>query len=345
MKKSPRRGPNRMTMHEVAKLIGVSPMTVSRVLSADPKVKAETRDRVKAAIKKIGYAPNPAARSLAGAKALRVGLLYSNPSATYLNELLVGILEESSAIGCEIVLEKCGPKGERAAIDKMLDGGIDGVLFPPPPSDSKTLRDRLREANVPFVRVGGQRSDSLDLSVGIDNFEAAATMARYLISLGHRKIAFIRGASNQHDSVERYAGFKAALHEAGLKIRPDRIKQGAFTYRSGLAAAEELLSGKDRPTAIFASNDDMAAAAVATAHRFHLEVPRDLTVVGFDDTLLATTISPALTTIRQPIAAMARKALEILVEEIRQRAAGGTTAPKKVLLKYSLIKRESSAAL
>ncbi len=332
-------------MHQVAKLIGVSPMTVSRVLSADPKVKPETRERVKAAIKKIGYAPNAAARSLAGAKTIRIGLLYSNPSATYLNELLVGILEESSAIGCQIVLEKCGVKDERAALDKMLEGGVDGVLFPPPLSESNALRNRLRTAKIPFVSIAGSRAGDPSLSVGIDNFEAAATMTRYLLSLGHRKIAFILGAANQHESAERYSGFEAALHEAKLKPHPNFVKRGAFTYRSGLVAAEELLSSNDRPTAIFASNDDMAAAAIATAHRLHLDVPRNLTVVGFDDTLLATTISPTLTTVHQPIAAMARKALEILAEEIRQRSVGGTTIPKKILLKYSLVKRESSMSI
>ena len=343
MKKAPRRGPKRLTMHQVAKLIGVSPMTVSRVLSADPKVKAETRDRVKAAVEKIGYAPNTAARSLAGARVLRIGLLYGNPSVAYLNEMLVGIIEESSTIGCQIVLERCGPRGERAAIVKMINGGVDGVLLPPPLSDSGMLRERLRSANVPFVCVAGSRNGDPDLSVGIDNFEAAATMTRFLLALGHRKIAFIRGASNQHESGERYAGFEAALGEENLKPRADYMRQGTFTYRSGLLAAEGLLSTKDRPTAIFASNDDMAAAVVATAHRFHLEVPQDLTVVGFDDTLLATTISPALTTIHQPIAAMARKALEILVEDVRQRDHGNTDVPKKILFRYSLVKRESSS--
>src|ERR1700735_2117220 len=255
-----------MTMHEVAKLIGVSPMTVSRVLSASPKVKGETRERVLAAIKQLGYAPNQAARSLASASSIRIGLLYSNPSAAYLNEFLVGILEESSRTGCQIVLEKCGSRSERTAIEHMLLDGLHGILLPPPLSDSRLVRDMLREANMPFVGVAGSSGEGAGSSVCIDNFAAAAAMTRRLLSLGHTAIAFIHGAPNQLASGQRYEGFLAALGEAGIEPHPSQVKQGAFTYRSGLAAAEQLLSASDRPTAIFASNDDMAAAAIATAH-------------------------------------------------------------------------------
>ena len=170
-------------------------------------------------------------------------------------------------------------------------------------------------------------------------------MTRYLLSLGHQKIGFILGAPNQTSSGQRYAGFAAAMHEAKLEVRRDWVKQGSFTYRSGLLAAEKLLTVGDHPSAIFASNDDMAAAAIAVAHRLHLDVPANLTIVGFDDTPLATTIWPALTTVRQPVAAMARKATELLLEEIRLRGSGRTLVPLQHFLNFSLVKRESSARL
>jgi LacI family transcriptional regulator, galactose operon repressor len=331
-----------MTMHEAAKLIGVSPMTVSRVLSGESKnVKQETRERVLAEIKRIGYAPNAAARSLAAARTLRIGLLYNNPSAAYLNEFLVGILDESGRSDCQITLENCSTHNERAAVRKLLSDGLDGILLPPPLSDSKQVLESLRSAEIPFVCVAG--STAAGLSVCIDNFAAAKAMTSHLLTLGHRDIAFILGAPNQLASAQRHAGFVAALDGIGVKLRPTRIKQGNFTYRSGLTAANELLNVADRPTAIFASNDDMAAAAIATAHRLHLEVPGDLTVVGFDDTLLATTIWPPLTTIRQPIAMMAKKALELLIKEIRLRSSGETLQPLQQLLKFALVKRDSSA--
>jgi LacI family transcriptional regulator len=330
-------------MHEVAKHVGVSPMTVSRVLSGDANVKAEMRRRVESAIKEMGYSPNVAARNLARASTVHIGLLYSNPSAAYLNELLVGVLEQSSHAGCQVVLEKCGARNERKVIEKLLRDGVDGIILPPPLSDSKIALEALRSARIPFISVATGRADGEGLSVRINDFEAAAAMTRHLLALGHRDIGFIIGAPNQTASAQRHAGFVAALREAGLEPRPEWVKQGSFSYRSGLLAAEELFAAPERPSAIFASNDDMAAAAIAVAHRLQLDVPKDLTIVGFDDTPLATTIWPALTTVRQPVAAMARKAIDLLLEEIRLRGLGRSLEPLQHLLNFSLVVRESSS--
>ena len=345
VKRTQRRRRNAVTMHEVAKHIGVSPMTVSRVLSGDANVRSETRQRVEAAIKELGYSPNVAARNLAKAASVHIGLLYTNPSAAYMNELLVGVLEQSSHTGCQIVLEKCGARSERTVIEKLMRDGITGVILPPPLSDSKVALEALRAAKIPFIAVATGRPEADGLSVRINDFEAAAAMTRYLLSLGHRKLGFIVGAPNQTASAQRYAGFAAALHESQLAVRRDWVKQGSVSYRSGLLAAEQLLAAEDRPSAIFASNDDMAAATIAVAHRLGLDVPADLTIVGFDDTPLATTIWPALTTVRQPVAAMARKAMELLLEEIRLRGTGRTLEPLQQFLNFSLVKRDSSAPL
>jgi LacI family transcriptional regulator len=328
-------------MHEVAKHAGVSPMTVSRALSGDAHVEAATRQRVQAAVKELGYSPNVAARNLARAASLHIGLLYNNPSAAYLNELLVGVLEQSSQAGCQIVLEKCGVRNERTAIERLIRDGVGGIILPPPLSDSNIALDALRAAKIPFISVATGRPEAEGLSVRIDDQEASAAMARHLLSLGHREIGFIIGAANQTVSAQRQAGFETALREAGVQVRPE----GSFTYRSGLVAAEQILDSANHPTAIFASNDDMAAAAIAVAHRLHLDVPKDLTIVGFDDTPLATTIWPALTTVRQPVAAMARKAVELLLEEIRLRRLGETQGPVQHVMNFTLVKRESSAPI
>jgi LacI family transcriptional regulator len=343
VKKSARRRRNAVTMHEVAKHIGVSPMTVSRVLSGDAKVRDETRERVQAAIRELGYSPNVAARNLAKASTVHIGLVYNNPSSAYLNELLVGVLEQSSDAGCQVVLEKCGVRGERAAITKLIKDGVNGIILPPPLSDSRAALEALRATKLPFIAVAGGRPEAKGLSVRINDFEAAAAMTRYLLSLGHRDLGFIVGAPNQTASAQRYAGFVAALRSAGAKLHPEWVKHGSFSYRSGLLAAEQLLTAAKRPSAIFASNDDMAAATIAVAHRLQLEVPSELTIAGFDDTPLATTIWPTLTTVRQPIAAMARKAVELLLEEVRLRHHDQTLAPLQFFLKFSLVKRKSSA--
>jgi LacI family transcriptional regulator len=210
-------------------------------------------------------------------------------------------------------------------------------------SDSRAAIDALKSRDIPFVAIATGRLEGTGLTVRIDDFEAAASMTRYLISLGHRQIGFIRGAPNQLASAERFAGFKAALREAQIPLRLDWVKQGSFTYRSGLLASEQLLAGPERPSAIFASNDDMAAAAVSMAHRLNLDVPTQLSIVGFDDTPLATSIWPTLTTVLQPVAEMARLAMELLLSEIQERREGRTLGPKQQIMKYELVMRDSSA--
>ena len=163
-------------------------------------------------------------------------------------------------------------------------------------------------------------------------------MTRHLLGLGHRRIAFINGHPNQTASGQRFRGFIEGMTEAGLPVGSDQVAQGFFSYRSGLAAAEKLLEDF-RPTAIFASNDDMAAATMAVAHRKGLDVPRDLAVAGFDDTPVATTVWPELTTIRQPIAEMAREAVRLLIEQVRGGRAGRAPKVQHKLIRFSLIKR------
>jgi LacI family transcriptional regulator len=163
-----------------------------------------------------------------------------------------------------------------------------------------------------------------------------------LLDLGHRRIGFINGHPNQTATGQRFHGYVEAMTEAGLSVDADQVAQGYFTYRSGLEAAEKLLDS-GRPTAIFASNDDMAAAAMAVAHRRGLDVPSDLAVTGFDDTPLAATVWPALTTVHQPIAEMAREAVRLVVEQIRSRRGGSEPQVMHKMLKFTLVKRESSA--
>jgi LacI family transcriptional regulator len=335
------------TIHDVARRAGVSPMTVSRVVNGEKNVREATRAAVMSAVHDLNYAPNPAARSLAGATGARLGLLYSNPSAAFLSELLVGALDESSRKSVQIILEKCeltNATAERAAVRRLIDGGAAGAILSAPLCESPNVLDELKEADVPAVAVATGRFNAQISCVRINDFAAAYEMTDYLLSLGHRRIGFIKGHPNQTASLERERGFEAALREAGVRSDKSLIVQGYFSYRSGLDAAETLLSRKISPTAIFAANDDMAAATVSVAHRKGLDVPGDLSVVGFDDTAIAATIWPELTTIRQPIASMAEIAVDLLVRTIRERKAG--REPKLVdhLVTYSLVKRQSAAA-
>jgi LacI family transcriptional regulator len=336
---------NGATVYDVARMAGVSAMTVSRVMNGSTHVSDATREKVVAAIESLKYQVNVAARA-ARIGTLRVGLLYSNPSAAFLSAFLVGAMDQCSQSGAQLILENCDDlRSQRKAIDKLIAGGADGILVPPPLCDSKSTLKQLDEIGMPTVAVATARPASTVSAVRIDDYDGALTMTRHLISIGHRDIAFIMGDPKHTPAQLRYKAFVDAMTEAGLSVPARRVASGLFTYRSGLAAARELLSQKKRPTAVFASNDDMAAAVIAVAHGMHLQVPEDLAVCGFDDTPVATTVWPELTTIHQPIGDMARVAVELVVEQIRRRRAGEPKFVQHKLLPYTLVTRESTAGI
>ncbi|MBW4331592.1 LacI family DNA-binding transcriptional regulator [Stakelama sp. CBK3Z-3] len=331
------------TIADVARVAGVSAMTVSRVINAETNVRASTREAVKAAIAQLNYQPNSAARTLAGAMKRRIGLLYSNPSANYLSEFLVGSLEQASRSDVQLVVEKCELGDHELEVARhLINSGIDALLLPPPLCDSPALLELVQARGIPFVLVGTGQPDGALNTVRIDDFAAARAMTDHILALGHRRIGFIKGNSALSVSALRLEGYCAALEAAGVARDESLIVQGHFTYRSGLDGAEELLDADNPPTAIFAGNDDMAAATVAVAHRRGLDVPGDLTVCGFDDTTLATAIWPELTTICQPIAEMARAAVDLLVRMLG--GNGDDTQGNKLQLNFDLIRRQSDAA-
>jgi len=333
------------TISDVAATAGVSPMTVSRVINGEANVRAATRDLVNAAIQKLGYAPNRAARSLAGAEELRIGLLYSNPSAAYLSEFLVGGLEQASRANLQLMVEQCELDAQEVkAAEHFIRIGIDGVILPPPLCDSQPVIEVLQKAGIPMVVVASGKPRADISAVSIDDERAAFDMTCHLAKLGHRRIAFISGNPNQTASGRRLEGYKRGLASMGIDFKAELVTDGLFTYRSGLDAAERLLDLGEPPSAIFAANDDMAAAAVAVAHRHGLDVPGDITVCGFDDTPLATTIWPELTTIHQPIRDMSKAAMELLAGEIRARRGPIRPTPKHMQLDYTFVRRQSDAA-
>lgn len=344
MARPSRRSRGSVTIEDVARAAGVSAMTVSRVINKKKNVREETRVYVLETIEQMKYTPNSAARNLAAGESTHIGLLYSNPSAAYLSQFLVGALNGARRAGCHLVIEDC-ESGEEAklaeAAQRFSTAEVDGVILPPPLSESVPILKELEQAGTPVVTIamGGRHPNPLN--VRIDDFAAAQEITNYLISLGHRRIALIKGHPDQIASSERERGFRAAMDASGLSDHATSV-QGYFTYRSGLAAAEKLLDLPEAPTAIFASNDDMAAAAVSVAHRRGLDVPRDLSIVGFDDTAPATTVWPELTTIRQPVAAMANAAIDILLKHLREHRQGSALPKIDQVLQHELIIRESA---
>jgi LacI family transcriptional regulator len=328
-------------MADVAHIAGVSRMTVSRVVNDGDKVREETRAAVLAAIRQLNFEPNQTARNLVMAGELRIGVIYSNPSAAFMSDFLVGVFEEATNAGARLIMARGENSQAPSAreLRKLLDSGVHGVVLAPPLGESAAALDILRAANLPIAVVAAARPTAEAINVRIDDLQASRAMTRRLLELGHRRIGFITGNPDQTASVVRLDGAREAVATmAGAELI---MAQGAFTYASGLRAAEQLLDAAAPPTAIFACNDDMAAAAVSVAHRRHLDVPRDLTVVGFDDTTVATTLWPPLTTIRQPVRQMAAVALDRLIRTLR------SSAPEEpfsdCVLDHALIERQSAA--
>lgn len=341
-RKAVRRQRSAPTIHDVARHAGVSRMTVSRVINGEKSVRPGTRQIVDAAIQALNYAPNPAARTLAGGAILKIGLIFRIPSAAYLGEYLIGALDRCSAINAQLIVHKHKRgDGEAEAAEMLVGERLDGVILPPPLADAHELTDRLRDEGIMMVATGSVRSAPSLASIGIDDRGAAREMTRHLVKLGHRRIGFITGLPNHASTGLRLGGYRDALAEAGIEEDEALIAHGTYTYQSGLEAAEHLLALEPRPTAIFASNDDMAAAAMAAAHRQRLDVPNHLSVCGFDDTPVATTIWPELTTIRQPVAAMAEGAVTMLADMIARRRAGLPVEIPHRLLDFELIRRYS----
>jgi LacI family transcriptional regulator len=342
-KRRTRRGRIAPTIDDVARHAGVSPMTVSRVINGAPTVREATRRLVDAAIQEIGYQPNAAARSLAGARPMHIAMLYARPSA-FIAEFLFGGLEQVRRHNAQFIIEKCEDITKaQAEIERIVSDGADGLLIAPPLADSAAVLDFVEANRIPAVVVSSSRVRDSICAVGIDAYKAAREMTRHLISLGHRRIGFIAGHPKHATSELREAGYRDALAEASLKCQKEFIARGLYTYRSGLDAAEQLLGLEQRPTAIFASNDEMAAATAAVAHRLGLDVPADLSVCGFDDTPLATLLWPQLTTIHVPIAELSRAAASLLVESINARRTAEEYAPQHIVLDYTLIRRQSDA--
>ena len=343
-KRSARRRNAAPTITDVAREADCSPMTVSRVINGEENVREDTKQKVHGAIAKLNYVPNRAARSLAAGSQLRIALLFDNPSASYLSEFLMGALEEASRRDIYLVVQSCESAPEAdSVIRKLLDGGIMGFILPPPLCDDQSVLDQIRAAGGIAVAVGPGRATGSHGAVLIDEFQAAYDMTKHIIGLGHERIGFISGNPEQVASGQRLEGYRSALSDAGLTIDESLIAQGLFTYRSGMVAAEQLLGAPQPPTAIFASNDDMAAATVAMAHRRHLDVPNDITVCGFDDTELASSIWPELTTIRQPIREMTTEAVAMIARVHKQKSRTTRIKGEQLTLAYQLIRRNSDA--
>ncbi|MFV3130277.1 LacI family DNA-binding transcriptional regulator [Niveispirillum sp. KHB5.9] len=332
------RAPQRVaTIFDVARQAGVSTKTVSRVLNNEARVAEETLARVRAAVADLDYRPNPNARSLAGRRSYLIGLFYDNPSSNYMADIKAGAIRRCQEKGYHLLTEPCeadDPSLPRLMVGVATRFRLDGLILTPPIVDRKDVLDAIAAANVPLVRIAPRLEPDRTAHVHMDDEAAARLAADHLADLGHKRLGMILGHPDHGAAELRQRGFLTAAAARGLTLSPAHILPGDFSFAGGFAAAEQLLALPDRPTAIFAGNDDMAAATVAAANKHGLQVPRDLSVVGFDDSPIARVIWPPLTTIRQPTMGMAAAAVDLLIGD-------GEPAPDRQL-GFELMVRQST---
>lgn len=329
------------TIEDVARLAGVSTATVSRSLNAPGKVRPATRARVQDAVERLGYTPNFSGRALASSRTNTVGAIIPTMENAIFARGLQSLQERLSEEGITLLVATSlyAPEREDAQVRTMLARGVDGLVLIGADRDPG-LYALLRRRRVPCVLLWTWAAGADHVTVGFDNAEAAARMARRVTGLGHRRIAMIAGPTLGNDRArQRVQGVRAALAEAGLPLDPPRLVEAPYTIDAGEAAAAGLLGLDPRPTALICGNDVLAAGALRAARRAGLSVPADVSVLGFDDIDLASAVDPALTTVRVPHRRMGAAAAEILIGWMRS-----GVAPGSLRLATDIVERASLAA-
>lgn len=335
------------TITDVAEKAGVSMKTVSRVMNQEAGVHSETREKVLKVVADLKYRPKLSARSLAGARSFLIGLLYYDPSAAFVGGVQQGATLRCREAGYHLVVESLHNDAPDLAqqVDRMVSAlRPDGMILTPPLCDNRQVLKALRESGTQCVLVSPARNSKGLPSVRMDDKRAAEEITNLLISLGHERIAFIMGATDQAASTLRYHGFLRAMETHGVAVDSELVVQGEFTFDSGVEAAHRLFSRRNRPSAIFASNDDMALGVLAAAQRLGLAVPGDLSIAGFDDSPAAGLVWPPLTTVRQPTYEMARVAVEMLIAVNRNDAETPSEQDLHRVLPHELVVRDSTSA-
>lgn len=335
------------TIIDVAQAAGASIKTVSRVMNNERYVSAETRERVMKAMADLKFQPNRSAQSLKGDRSYLIAHIYGDPGGPYTGEIQMGLLNRCREQGYHLLIEEIDYNAEdvHERVSKLVNQlSLDGVVLTAPVTDNDDVLAVLRAADVDYVRVTPAVENAESSSVRIDERAAAADITLHLLAFGHRRIGFIKGRPNHAGTDLRYGGYCDALREYGLEPDPEIVEQGGFTYRSALAPARRLLSLDNPPTAIFASNDEMAAGVLSVAHDRGLSLPTDLSVVGFDDIQLSEMVWPPLTTVRQPIQEMADAAAEMLIEALthRRQPDGPKPVTHRVLPHHVVIRRSTA---
>lgn len=339
-----------VTIKHVAADAGVSLQTVSRVINNEPNVRPEMKDRVQASIDKLGYVPSIAAQRMSGSRSYLILAIndrdrtiadwQARQGTDWVDQMLLGGMLKCAEHGYRMIFELVDTHSDH--VERELLAAIaalqpDGIILTPPHSDNAQIVDLLDGQGIPFVRIGSKQNRK-GIPVSMDDEGSARSATRFLIDRGHRRIGFIAGSSEYELSGWRVDGWRAEMEQAGLPTS-GLLAQGDFSYASGEFAARSLLTGGNPPTAIVASNDQMALATLEVARSLGLSVPRDLSLISFDNTPLVHFTQPPLTAVDQPIAATTSKAVELIIAA-RQ---GEPTPAELTVVSATIVERESVA--
>ena len=333
----------RITIRDVARASGVSYATVSRVLSGYEFVKETTRSRVMEAVEELGYVASLPARSLAGGRSRIIGLLVPNLDNGYVGTITQGIDRELARANYDLMLYTSHrhPSKESFYVSAIANGLTDGLLLVAPLVPTNYL-DALREQNFPYVLIDQADATENSCVVEATNWQGAYEATRYLSQLGHTRIAFLTGSLAVRSAADRLQAYKSALADCGIPVREELIIQGDYQQQTAYESTRSLLQhANPRPTAIFASNDLSAFGAMDAARECGLNIPEDISIIGFDDVPQASFVYPKLTTVRQPLELMGQVAVKMLLERIQS----PIRSPQRVALATQLVIRDSVRTL
>ncbi|SDZ94807.1 LacI family DNA-binding transcriptional regulator [Microbulbifer marinus] len=316
----------KVTINDVAAMAGVSIKTVSRVINNEPSVRPATRKKVMDAVAALNYQPNLAARNLAGTRSYTIAFIYDNPNAYYVIDMQNGILEACKARGYELLIHPSNSKS--ASVHDELKNLVEhskiaGLVLTPPFSETQAVIDTVKSLNVDYVRIvsAAAAHDDEENCIQVDDSAAAYDITQHLLGLGHKRIGFLCGGEEHVSTHGRLDGYRRALEDAGLPVEESLILKGEYSFDSGVTGAKKLLQSDNPPTAIFASNDEMAAGALFAARLMHFEIPEQLSIVGFEDSPFSRQTWPKLTTAHQPNNEIAKCAAALVLSKARGKSA------------------------
>jgi LacI family transcriptional regulator len=324
-----------VTIERVAEEAGVSPSTVSRILNGTAVVSAVKKAAVDHAVAKLGFVPNPMARGLAGGRTLSIGVVTQAIDSPFYGASLRGIEDALEPAGYSplFVSGHWDAKTESRCIDVLLSRRVDGIIVLTGRLTDVALKSVAKR--VPVVVTGRSIKAPGLFSLNFENFEGGRLATRHLIDSGHRKIAFISGDPRHPDAAQRLMGYQAALDQAGIPFNPTLVVQGEYSEASGEQAVSTLIANRQKFTAIFASNDQMAIGAAHGLQRHTLRVPDDVSLVGFDDQPTSLYAMPPLTTVRQPAYEIGRLAAEAVLQLLDGVKPQQTVPPPRLIVRDS----------